>query len=100
MRMRVCDAAFAVLTETDNPAVMWGDTGLLHQIAKRAGLPSKDRAWKTETAVLAALSRQPGRLVAGHTRGPAEARGQRVRIFWLPGHEPERLRNVGGTDGN
>lgn len=87
--MRVCDAAAVVLTETGNPAVMWGDTGLLHLIAERAGLPSKDRAWKTENAVLAALSRQPGALVSGHTRGPY---GRRVRIFWLPGNEPERTR--------
>ena len=84
-RMRVCDAALEVLTKTGNPAVMWGDTGLLHAIAERAGLPSKDRAWKTENAVLAALSRQPGALVSGHTR---EAHGRRVRIFWLRGHEP------------
>ena len=84
-KMRVCDAAVAVLTETDNPAVMWGDTGLLHLIAVRAGLRARDRAWKTENAVLAALSRQPGALVAGTTR---EAHGRRVRIFWLPGHEP------------
>lgn len=85
--MRVCDAAVAVLTETGNPAVMWGDTGLLHLIAERAGLPSKDRAWKTENAVLAALSRRPGDLVKGLTR---EAHGRRVRIFWLKGHAPER----------
>jgi hypothetical protein len=91
-RIRVCDAAVAVLTETNNPAVMWGDTGLLHMIAKRAGLPSKGRAWMTEDAVLRALSRQPGSLIAGLTRGPSEVRGRRVRIFWLPGYEPERMR--------
>lgn len=87
--MRVHEAAFQILTETNNPAVMWGDTGLLHLIAERAGLRSKDRAWKTENAVLAALSRQPGSLVSGHT---VTGRGRRVRCFWLPGHEPERMR--------
>lgn len=88
--MRVCDAALLVLTETGNPAVMYGDTGLLHMIATRAGILSKDRAWETEKAVLAALSRQPGKLVAGHT---VTGRGRRVRCFWLPGQEPERYRS-------
>lgn len=83
--MRVCDAAVAVLRETNNPAVMWGDSGLLHLVAERAKLRSRERSWQTEAAVLAALSRQPGALVAGRTLGP---RGRRVRIFWLPEHAP------------
>lgn len=87
--MKTCDAAVLVLRESDNPAVMWGDTGLLHMIATRAGLKAKDRAWKTEDAVLRNLSRQPGDLVAGHTR---EAHGRRVRCFWLPEHAPDRYR--------
>lgn len=36
--MRVCDAAIEILKETDNPAVMWGDTGLLYKIAERSGI--------------------------------------------------------------
>ena len=87
--MKTCDAAVLVLRESDNPAVMWGDVGLLHLIAARAGLGAKDRAWKTENAVLRNLSRQPGALVAGYTREP---HGRRVRCFWLPEHAPEQLR--------
>lgn len=78
--MRVCDAAVLVLRETKNPAVMWGDSGLLHLIADRAGIKRKQRSWQTENAVLAALTRQPGDLVPGKALG----RGQReVRIFRL-----------------
>lgn len=87
--MRTCDAAVAVLRETDNPAVMWGDEGLLHMIAARAGLETCGRAWKTSDRVLANLSRQPGELVAGHTTTGA---GRVVRIFWLKENVPERMR--------
>jgi hypothetical protein len=82
--MRLCDAAIAVLRETDNPAVMFGDEGLLHQIAERAGAKSRGRAWETSAAVLAALSKTPGELVPGHVR---DGRGRRVRIFRLPTQE-------------
>jgi hypothetical protein len=90
VRKRVCDAAVEVLRETDNPAVMWGDSGLLHLIANRAGVKSAKRAWITEDRVLNALSRQPGELVPGTTCSGGGNR--RVRIFWLPEHVPERLR--------
>lgn len=79
--MRTCDAAVAVLRETSNPAVMWGDEGLLHLIAKRAGLRTCGRAWKTSDAVLNNLSRQPGKLVPFLT---TDGRGRAVRIFYLP----------------
>lgn len=72
-----------VLRETDNPAVMWGDEGLLHLIAKRAGLRACGRAWKTSSAVLRNLSREPGELVPGMT---LTGGGRRVRIFRLPEH--------------
>ena len=42
------------LIETDNPAVMYGDIALLHQIAERAGLPNEGA--KTEQRVLNLLS--------------------------------------------
>lgn len=83
--MRTCDAAVEVLRETDNPAVMWGDEGLLHLIAERAGLRSCGRAWKTSDAVLRNLSREPGSLVPLHT---SVGRYGRVRIFYLPEHAP------------
>ncbi len=86
--MRTCEAAVLVLRETNNPAVMWGDSGLLHMIADRAELRSHSKAWKTEAAVLRNLSRDPGELVAAHT---TIIRGNRkVRIFYLPEHAPER----------
>jgi hypothetical protein len=79
--MRTCDAAVAVLRETNNPACMWGDEGLLHLIAERAGLRSCGRAWKTSDRVLANLSRCHDGLLAGFTR---DMRGRWVRIFRLP----------------
>jgi hypothetical protein len=84
--VRVCDAAVLVLRETDNPAVMWGDSGLLHLIADRAGIRSRQRSWQTETAVLNALSKQAGELVSTHTLGPY---GRTVRIFYLREHAPK-----------
>jgi hypothetical protein len=80
-KLRVCDAALLVLEETGNPAVMWGDRVLLHQIANRAGLKRRKQAWQTENAVLSALSRQPGKLVPGYTRSGGSER--RLRIFRL-----------------
>lgn len=92
-RRRMCDVAEEVLREFDAPAVMWGDAGLLDEIAKRAGsvrrnpllLRSGQRTddmplvrWQR---VLGALARQPGNLVPGHT---VIGGGRVVRIFWLP----------------
>jgi hypothetical protein len=75
---------------------MWGDSGLLHKIANRAGIRMRARGWRTETAVLNALSKQPGELIPGTAAG---LRGRRVRIFSLPRgcgrlggtEDPERL---------
>lgn len=78
MGVRVCDAAVEVLIETNNPAVMWGDTRLLHQIAARAKLKTAGRASGTERAVLDALSKQPGILFKHHTTLP---NGRTVRVF-------------------
>lgn len=36
-RTKVGDITLEVLKETDNPAVMWGDCGLLDTIGERAG---------------------------------------------------------------
>lgn len=85
-RMRTCDAAVLVLRETDNPAVMWGDEGLLHLIAARAGLAIAGHSWHTSQAVLANLARCPGELVAQHARGHSGGRSRWVRIFTLPEH--------------
>lgn len=77
--MRICDAAVAVLRETSNPAVMSGDSGLLHMIAERAGRPH--RGFLTEKLVLDALTKQPGELLALYT---CDGRNRSVRIFRLP----------------
>lgn len=82
--MRTCDAAVQVLRETKNPAVMWGDEGLLHMIAKRAGLNISGPGWCTSAAVLNNLSRCPGELVSKLTRGHSGGRTRVVRIFYLP----------------
>jgi hypothetical protein len=91
--MRMCDAAVEVLQETGNPAVMWGDCGLLDRIAARAGVLRRPTKYMggipdLHDRVLAALSRQPGTLVAGTT---LTGRNRRVRIFWLPGQEPRGM---------
>ena len=83
--MKAWEAAVAVLRETDNPAVMWGDSRLLHAIADRACLATAQRGPRTERSVLNLLSSQPGVLVARKVRGP---RGHAVRIFYLPEHAP------------
>jgi hypothetical protein len=77
--MRVWEAAVRVLERTDNPAVMWGDEGLLHLIAAELGW--KPQGWETSDRVLSALAKTPGRLVPGHTKA---CNGRRVRIFRLP----------------
>ncbi len=79
-RMRVCDAAVEVLKETGNPAVMWGDVGLCHKIAERAGSKTDGHLLDTERRVIAALARQPGILLPKFTW----CKGRRVRIFRLP----------------
>jgi len=81
---RACDAAFAVLVETKNPSVMYGDEWLCHQIAERLGW-KHDGPWTTRR-VLRALSRTPGRLQKGCVRMPGDccARGQLVLHFALP----------------
>lgn len=81
-KKRICDHAVDVLRETGNPAVMWGDEGLLHMIAERAQTKTRRRAWKTSEAILDALSRCPGDLIPGKTRMGHRERG--VRIFRLP----------------
>ena len=80
--MRVCDAAVAVLRETDNPGVMWGDEGLLHLIAERLGW--EHRAWETSDRVLRALSKTPGTLIKSRTL----LSGRWVLIFRLPEGDP------------
>ena len=78
--MKACDAAVEVLRETGNPAVGYGDVGLLHMIAQRAGMRCRSRAWRTEKNVLNALDRTPGILVKRYFR----TRYKTGRVFYLP----------------
>lgn len=73
------EAAVEVLINTDNPAVMWGDEGLLHLIAERLGW--EHRAWETSNRVMRALNRSPGKLRKAKTQLP---NGRIVSIFYLP----------------
>ena len=87
--MKTWEAAVQVLRETDNPAVMWGDEGLLHQIANRAGIGSTGRFARghvRSSAVLDNLARSPGILVAKQTYVHITGRKRWVRIFYLPEH--------------
>jgi hypothetical protein len=77
--VRICDAAVLVLRETNNPAVMTTDAGLLHAICERAGRPH--RGFRTEKLIMAALSKQPGVLIPRRTKG---YRNITMRIFYLP----------------
>jgi hypothetical protein len=72
-------AAIEVLEETDNPAVMWGDSRLLHLISSRLGW--KADSWVTEQRVMAALNRSPGKLRKAKT---TVGSGRVVSIFRLP----------------
>lgn len=84
--MKIHEAAVSVLHETKNPAVMWGDTWLLHAIAERAQAKWRGRMSLTERRVLGALTRDPGVLVPGKTR--SGGRERMVRIFRLPEESP------------
>ena len=81
--MRVCDAAVAVLRETGNLAVMWGDEGLLHEIADKLGW--EHDAWRTSDRVLRALAKTPGPLEKRRTL----CYGHWVLIFRLPNVKAE-----------
>ena len=72
-------AALDVIRETDNPAVMTGDLGLLHMIAARMGW--KQDGYRTALRVTAALNRTPGVL---HKRSRKLGNGRVGSIFYLP----------------
>ena len=59
--MKVWEATVKVLRATKNPAVMWGDEMLLHDIATELGW--EHAAWETSDRVLAALRKTPGILI-------------------------------------
>jgi len=74
------DAAVIVLRRTNNPAVCYGDSGLLHSIADEMGWPHEGHF--TEKRVLDAIDRHnDGQLVKRYYRLRRLA-----RIFYLPEH--------------
>ena len=83
--MKCWEAAVEILTETDNPAVMWGDLGLCCLIAARWGRDCDMRI--TEARVLQALQRCPGPLISTYTM---TGRNRRVRKFVLPTAESRK----------
>lgn len=78
------EAAVAVLTETNNPAVMCGDDCLLHMIAKRAGREYPQLTGpQAADRILAALWQAPGpHLVKKYTMN---GRNRRVRKLEIRG---------------
>jgi hypothetical protein len=93
--MKISEAAIEILRETGNPAVMWGDAGLLWAIAERAGLyhPPNTLPWKMTARVLAALRKTPGSLIPGITR---TGNNRVVSIFRLPENGNEKA--LGGNN--
>jgi len=79
-RRRVAwEATIEVLRETDNPAVMFGDSGLLHAIAERLGWEAM--GVQTEDRVMAAWNKSPGRLIKSKSQ---LGNGRIVSKFSLP----------------
>jgi len=84
-KQRICDIAERVLRETNNPAVMWGDSGLLDMIAERSGRwIDGEHPYKRWQRVLNALSKQPGNLLEGRSLIWMNGGDRRVRRFNLP----------------
>lgn len=81
---RICDHAVDVLRSSDNPAVMFGDSGLCHMIADAAGCLHEGP--RTERRVLDALRKTPGSLVVIQTRNPVPHGRRWVLKFVLPEH--------------
>jgi hypothetical protein len=83
-RRPAAECAVEILRETGNPALMGGDTGLVHLIVERAGM--EHRSIETQKMLLDAIDRSNrGHLIRGMVRQGKT----RTRIFWLPEHAPE-----------
>ncbi len=93
-RLTIAEVAVLVLRETDNPAVTYGDTGLVDLIATRARMkkpfPGPGYHTKLHVRVLDALERRPDLFKKHLTWFNAGRSGsQYARVFTLKGHEPE-----------
>lgn len=77
-------AAFELLVATGNPAIGWGDSGLLHQVAEKLGMPHEGPL--TERKVMRRIeASHQGVLVKRLLELP---NGRAVRRYWLPNQAP------------
>lgn len=77
--------AAVILRETDNPAIGYGDSGLLHLVCGRLGWPHE--GWFTEKRVLDAIDRSyKGHLIKRYFSA-AKGTG---RVFYLPECAPKK----------
>lgn len=76
------EAAVLLLLETNNPAIQWGDSRLLHDVATRIGLPHEGP--NTEKRVLDLIEKtNSGLLIKDYVSHPARGLS-RVRRYSLP----------------
>ncbi len=78
-----------MLRETDNPAVMWGDCGLLDDIAERADPRMIDLHPLLRHEIILDALRSCRQLVPGLA---IIGRSRRVRIYYLPECVPDHLK--------
>ena len=77
-------AAADILREAEQPAIGWGDAGLLHAVAQRIGLAHEGPA--TERRVLSRIEQSyAGVLIKSCVSYPGRPR---VRRYWLPETAP------------
>lgn len=75
------------LRATGNPAIGYGDSGLLHQVAELIGLPHE--GIKTEKKVLDRIERSHVGVLKKRIIGLAGRGLGRVRQYWLPESVPQ-----------
>ena len=81
-RPTAAEAAAQLLRASGNPAIQWGDSALLHAVAKSLGLDAEGA--KTEARVLDKIERtHAGVLVKSYVSHPVRGAG-RVRKYSLP----------------
>lgn len=71
-----------LLRETGNPAIGWGDAGLLHDVAEQLGM--KHEGHKTEGLVLNRIDRSHDGVLLKKYVGYPERGLAVTRRFWLP----------------
>lgn len=87
-RISTAQHAADVLRETDNPAISYHDTGLVHCVAERCGIGHHGP--DTSRRVIAAIDRSNrGELLKGYVM-----EGRLTRTFWLPEYAPKRVKDA------